>query len=256
MVPSDRAPAARCSGIPGKALAILYLIAATAPLLAAWAAGIEPESYWSELGAGLAMILGAIFFLQFWSSGRFEMLSGRVGLDRTMGFHRIAAVVALLIAIAHPLAPLVPAFIDDPQGAFVLLSQMLVRPRLLSGALSLTGLVVLVGFALLRTRRGVRYEFWRATHGPLAIVVAGLILHHALTNGDYSSAPLPEAAWLLLGSGALLTLFSPMPCAPGACGDRDGSSSWSNQRRTMSGRSSCARRSDAPFGFAPVNFYG
>jgi predicted ferric reductase len=164
--------------------------------------------------------------------------------------------VTLLFAFAHPLAPLVPAFIDDPQGAFVLLSQMLVRPRLLSGALSLTGLVLLVGFALLRTRRGVRYEFWRATHGPLAIVVAGLILHHALTNGDYSSAPLPEAAWLLLSSGELLTLFSPMPCAPGACGDRDGSSSRSNQRRTMSGRSFCARRSDAPFGFAPVNFYG
>jgi predicted ferric reductase len=54
----------------------------------------------------------------------------------------------------------------------------------------------------------VRYEFWRATHGPLAIVVAGLILHHALTNGDYSSMPLPETVWLLLGGGALLTLFS------------------------------------------------
>ncbi|RTL79588.1 MAG: hypothetical protein EKK29_20515 [Hyphomicrobiales bacterium] len=214
MALSDRAAAARRSGIPGKALAILYLIAAAAPLLAAWAAGIEPESHWSELGAGLAMISGAMFFLQFWSSGRFETLSGRVGIDRTMGFHRIAAVVALLIAFAHPLAPLVPAFIDDPQGAFVLLSQMLVRPRLLSGALSLTGLVVLVGFALLRTRRGVRYEFWRATHGPLAVVVAGLILHHALTNGDYSSAPLPEAVWLLLGGGALLTLFSTYAVRP------------------------------------------
>ena len=119
------------------------------------------------------MISGAMFFLQFWSSGRFETLSGRVGIDRTMGFHRIAAVVALLVAIAHPLPPLVPAFIEQPQGALVLLSEMLVRPRLLSGVLSLAGLVVLVGFALLRTRRGVRYEFWRATHGPLAIVVAG-----------------------------------------------------------------------------------
>jgi predicted ferric reductase len=206
MAPSDRA--ARRPGIPGNALAILYLIAATAPLLAAWAAGIEPESRWSELGAGLAMISGAVFFLQFWSSGRFETLSGRVGIDRTMGFHRIAAIAALLLAFAHPLAQLVPAFIDDPHAAFVLLNEMLVRPRLLSGVLSLAGLVVLVGFALLRTRRAVHYEFWRATHGPLAIIVAGLILHHALTNGDYSRAPWPEAAWLLLGGGALLTLFS------------------------------------------------
>jgi predicted ferric reductase len=207
MAPSDHA-AARRSGIPGKALAVLYLIAAAAPLLAAWATGIEPESHWSELGAGLAMISGAMFFLQFWSSGRFETLSGRVGIDRTMGFHRIAAVAALLVAIVHPLLPLVPGFIEQPQGALVLLSEMLVRPRLLSGVLSLAGLVVLVGFALLRTHRGVRYEFWRTTHGPLAIVVAGLILHHALTNGDYSRAALPKAVWLLLGGGALLTLFA------------------------------------------------
>jgi predicted ferric reductase len=153
------------------------------------------------------MISGAMFFLQFWSSGRFETLSGRVGIDRIMGFHRLAAVAALLIAIAHPIAPLVPIFIEEPHGALLLLGDMLARPRSLSGVLSLAGLVVLVGFALLRTRRGMRYEFWRATHGPLAIVVAGLVLHHALTNGDYSRAPLPRAVWMALGGAALLTFF-------------------------------------------------
>jgi hypothetical protein len=45
-----------------KALVIFFLIAGAAPLLAAWASGIEPESHWSELGAGLAMISGAVFF--------------------------------------------------------------------------------------------------------------------------------------------------------------------------------------------------
>lgn len=204
---SDRA-AARPPGMPGIALAILYLLACASPLLAAWATGIEPESRWFELGAGFAMLSGSMFFLQFWSSGRFETLSGRVGVDRTMGFHRIAAVAALALAIAHPLLPLVPGFVEQPKGALVLLGETLVRPRLLSGVLSLAGLVVLVFFALMRTRRGVRYEFWRATHGPLAVVVAGLILHHALTNGDYSREPLPEAVWLLLAGGALLTLFS------------------------------------------------
>jgi predicted ferric reductase len=199
--------AARRPGIPGKAIGILYLVAAAAPLLAAWMTGVEPDSRWAELGAGLAMVSGAVIFLQFWSSGRFETLSGRVGIDRIMGFHRLAAVAALLIAIAHPIAPLVPVFIEEPRGALLLLGEMLVQPRLSSGVAALAGLFVLVGFALLRTRRGVRYEFWRATHGPLAIVVAGLILHHALTNGDYSRAPLPRAVWLALGGGAALALF-------------------------------------------------
>ncbi len=207
MATPDHAAAPR-SGLPGKALAGLYLVAAAAPLLAAWATGLEPEGHWSELGTGLAMIAGAMFFLQFWSSGRFETLSGRVGIDRTMGFHRIAAVAALLAAIAHPLAPLEPILTENPSGFFPLLGDMLVRPRLLSGVMSLAGLVVLVGFALARTRPGIRYEFWRATHGPLAVVVAGLILHHALTSGEYSSAPLPRAVWLLLCAGAVLTLLA------------------------------------------------
>ncbi|MBZ0208305.1 MAG: hypothetical protein K8F92_01445 [Hyphomicrobium sp.] len=33
----------------------------------------------------------ALLYLQFLSSGRFETISGRIGIDRTMGFHRIAA---------------------------------------------------------------------------------------------------------------------------------------------------------------------
>ncbi len=206
MAPFDHVDV-KSAKIPGKMLAFLYLLAVAAPLLATWATGIEPESPWLEIGAGLAMISASMFFLQFWSSGRFEMLSGRVGIDRTMGFHRIAALAALLAAIAHPLAPLVPVFLDDPQRAFTLLSQMLLRPRLLSGTFSLFGLVALVGFALIRTSRGIRYEFWRATHGSLAIVIAGLILHHALTNGAYSVAPLPQAIWLLLGAGALLSVL-------------------------------------------------
>ncbi len=203
-------PANRASrvGAPGKALALAYLVAATAPLLAAATTGIEPESRWSEFGAGLAMVSGAVFFLQFWSSGRFETLSGRIGIDRTMGFHRIAAVAALLFAIAHPIAPLLPMFFDDPRAASALLLDMLTRGRLLSGVLALAGLAFLVAFALLRTRRAIRYEAWRATHGPLALVLAGLILHHALTNGDYSGAPPTRIVWLFFGAGALLTLLS------------------------------------------------
>jgi hypothetical protein len=41
-----------------------------------------------EFGAALGLTAGALLYLQFLSSGRFETLSGRIGIDRMMRFHR------------------------------------------------------------------------------------------------------------------------------------------------------------------------
>jgi hypothetical protein len=51
-----------------------------------------------EFGTALGLTAACLLFLQFLSSGRYESLSGRIGIDRTMGFHRIAAFALLLLA--------------------------------------------------------------------------------------------------------------------------------------------------------------
>ena len=99
-----------------------------------------------------------------------------------MGFHRIAAYVLLLFALLHPLSYSAETFFIDPVAAWDRLTGMLASDRLRTGVLALVGLLIIVGLATIRSR--LRYEYWRASHGLLAITVAGLVLHHALIERD------------------------------------------------------------------------
>jgi predicted ferric reductase len=155
-----------------------------------------------------------LLFLQFLSSGRYETLSGRIGIDRTMGFHRIAAYGLLLFALLHPPAYVAATFLIDPSAAWPRLTGMLSSPRLGSGVAALVGLVLLVGLGVLRERLNVSYETWRASHGIMAGVVAGLTLHHALTSGAYSPERPLRVVWITLATlafGALLTVYLVRP---------------------------------------------
>ena len=174
-------------GIPVPLLLSLFLLAAMIPLgVAAWTTRSSGDVL-TEFGAASAILAATLLYLQFLSSGRFETLSGRIGIDRTMGFHRIAAVAVIIFAVAHPLSYVGGTILDNPTAASARLQAMLTSPRLRSGVIALALLTVLVGFASLRTSRYVRYEFWRTTHGTLAVVAGGLTLHHALGVGTYAA---------------------------------------------------------------------
>lgn len=53
--------------------------------------------------------------VQFVLSGRFEWISDRSGIDRTMRFHQVAAWAILVFILAHPLLYAVPRFTPDPR---------------------------------------------------------------------------------------------------------------------------------------------
>jgi len=193
-------------GLSGQALAGLFIATALLPILAALASRVEAANVWSELGTGLGLTAAALIFLQFLSSGRYESVSGHVGIDRTMGFHRISAYVLLLFAICHPLIYLAPTIYAEPTAAWHRLTGMLASYRLRTGVVALVGLLVLVGFASIRTGSFVKYEYWRASHGLLAIAVAGLTLHHALRAGTYSNEFPLRLVWVLLAAICLVAI--------------------------------------------------
>lgn len=202
----------RPPALPGAAVALLYVLAALSPVLAAAATGIEPVGVSSEFGAALGLTAAALLYLQFLCSGRFETISGRLGIDRTMGFHRIAAYVLLAFAVLHPLLYLTNTLLADPLAAWHRLQGMLGSPRLRTGVIALVGLILIVCLATVRKR--LRYEVWRASHGPLAVVVAGLVLHHAITVGAYSAETVVRIVWLVLAAaaaGAALLVYAVRP---------------------------------------------
>jgi predicted ferric reductase len=183
-------------------------------LAAAHLTGLESTTGLQELGTALGLTAAGLVFLQFLSSGRYEILSGRIGIDRTMGFHRIAAFGLLVFALLHPLAYVVATLLIDPNAAWSRLTGMLGSPRLGTGVAALVGLMLLVGLGVLRERVNVSYETWRASHGVMAGAAAGLTLHHALTSGAYSPERPLRVVWIVLATlafGALLTVYVVRP---------------------------------------------
>lgn len=190
-------------GLGATSLVLLFLFAATVPLaIAAWTQE-SSGNFANEFGAATAILGAALLYLQFLSSGRFEWLSGRIGIDRTMGFHRIAAYALVGFAVTHPLSYVASELLNRPSIAASRLQVMLISPWLRSGVVTLALLVVMVGFASLRTKPFVRYELWRAAHGPLALVCGGLTLHHAMRVGNYSANGELHAIWVIYALSAL-----------------------------------------------------
>jgi predicted ferric reductase len=120
----------------------------------------------------------------------------------------------LLFALLHPLAYVAATGLIDPGAAWSRLTGMLGSPRLGTGVAALVGLMLLVGVGVLRERVNVSYEAWRASHGIMAGIVAGLTLHHALTSGAYSPERPVRVVWIALATlafGALLTVYVARP---------------------------------------------
>lgn len=199
--------------MPAPVLVASFLVAALLPLSVAWVQD-SSEHLPTELGAACAILAATLLFLQFLSSGRFEALSGKIGIDRTMGFHRIAAYALVCFALAHPLSYVALQVVENPRSALGHLSGMLASPRLRTGVVAIVLLLLLVGFATIRTKPYVRYELWRASHGPLAIVIGGLTLHHVLSAGTYSAGGAVRALWMvyaLVAVGASFIVYALRP---------------------------------------------
>jgi predicted ferric reductase len=175
-------------------------------MVAAMTSKMGPGSPLNEFGTAFGLTAAALLFLQFLSSGRYESLSGRVGIDRTMGFHRIAAYVLLGFVLLHPLSYSATSFLSNPRAALNHLTAMLLSDRLRTGVVAMAGLIIMVGLATFRSRPFMRYEYWRASHGLFAIAVTTLALHHLLVVGNYSAEQPLRLLWFLFASVALVAI--------------------------------------------------
>ncbi len=154
------------------------------------------------------MLAYAIILVEFLLSGRFRSISAHIGMDVTMRVHQLFARCALALALLHPFLY---------RGAFnPPLPWDTTRQASLTwdfGALA-TGIaawILLPAFVLMaigRDRVGFKYETWRWMHGIGALLIAGLLLHHALAAGRYSADPVLAGAWGVLFAVAVLSLVN------------------------------------------------
>jgi predicted ferric reductase len=198
--------AARLPRLGGGALALVYLAVALLPLALALGREAAPLDPLERVGTGLGLVALTAMAVQFVTSGRFGPVSGQLGIDKIMAFHKIAAWWVLLAVVLHPIFFVLPTWLDDPDLGRRRLVAYLVLPHYRSGVVALAALALLVTSSALRERLPLRYEVWRASHVVLGLVAAGAGLHHALTTGRFSALGLTQAWWWGVAGALVLVM--------------------------------------------------
>ena len=185
---------------------MLYLLCALVPLGLALGQSVAPAAGWEHAAAALGLVALAGMAVQFVTSGRFEAASGQLGIDKIMGFHKIAAWWLLLGVLAHPLLYVLPTWLADPALARIRLEFYLTDPAYRSGVVALGALLVLVLTSALRERLPFPYEVWRGAHVVLALVAVIGGLHHAIAVGRFSAEGMVAGFWWALGAGVVAVM--------------------------------------------------
>ena len=162
----------------------------------------EPRGFWVEFGVGLGFVGLSMMGLQFLLTGRFRGLAEGFGLDNMLQFHRQSGLVATALVLAHPIV----LFIADPDYLSFLDPGVYPARAAVLGSVILA-LVVLIGSTLWRESFGIPYEWWRAGHGLLALLIVMLGLGHVLLVGHYVDPWWKKAIWFGVTTGAMAMLI-------------------------------------------------
>jgi predicted ferric reductase len=188
-------------------LIAVYLAVTLTPLVLSALQGRAMRPFWDEISSGLAMTAFAIVLVEFVLSGRFKVISARIGMDVSMRIHQLLARTALVFVLAHPFLYQTP-FLTFPLPWDVSrqLTLGLHIGSLASGLIAWIALPALVLVSIFRDQLPYRYETWRLMHGAGAVLIAVTGMHHTLNAGRYSSDPVLAGFWILLLTLALGSL--------------------------------------------------
>ena len=197
----------KIAGLHPLLLLLLYLIIALLPLLLAYLQGLPPRPFADELSSALAMVGFAMLLLEFVLSGRFKIVSGRIGMDLTMRFHQLIARSLAVFILVHPFLYTLPMNAPMPWDPTRQLSLDLSGAPLFSGLLAWLLLPVLILWAIFYREFPYRYEIWRISHGFGAAAIALLGIQHATGVGRYSGHEWMTLFWACMVALALLTML-------------------------------------------------
>ena len=198
-------------GLPAPLVALLYLAFLAFPLVLALL-DEEKSAFWREIASAAGALGFTIILSEFVLSGRFTLVSGRIGLDAIMRLHQLTARVAFVLIVLHPLLYVWPRMASDPLGAASILGAMFTSVSLRTGVIAWALTMILVAMAIWRDQLPIKYETltyetWRLSHGLGAALIAALSLHHALTIGSHSAMPALALYWQAGFGVSLLTLL-------------------------------------------------
>lgn len=178
---------------------ILFSVLVVAPLVLAVIGHQEQNrGFWIEFGVGLGFVGLAMMGLQFVLTARYSKIGAPFGLDELLQFHGQAGYFAWAFIMAH----FIVLFLADSQF-WEFLDPRVNLPR----ALALSGVIVaataLIATTHWREKFGIIYEWWRASHGVLALFVVFVGTVHIMQVSHYVSEPWQKVVWVTLSVAAI-----------------------------------------------------
>jgi len=157
-----------------------------------------------EFGVSLGFIAFALLGLQFVLTARFPKLAAPFGLDALLHFHRVVGLLAFAAVLAHVVLLILARrdFLQflNPFDGF----SNFIRAAALWTALS--ALTLLVVLTLRRRQLRVPYQWWRISHGLLALIVLAIAVIHIARVQHYSAELWKLALWAGLAALAAALL--------------------------------------------------
>ena len=159
MAPERRGakPRAGMQGLPAPLLVLLYLAFLAFPLVLALL-DEEKSAFWREIASAAGALGFTIILSEFVLSGRFTLVSGRIGLDAIMRLHQLTARVAFVLIVLHPLLYVWPRMASDPLGAASILGAMFTSVSLRTGVIAWALTMILVAMAIWRDQLPIKCE--------------------------------------------------------------------------------------------------
>ncbi len=180
----------------------LYLTLTLVPLFVILAgSGVQGRGFWVEFGVAIGFVGLAMLCLQSVLTARYPRLSGAIGQDTMLQFHRQAGIVAFGFVLAHPVI-LIAA--DSSFWEFLDPRVNFLRALFLVGVLFALPLLILT--SLWRETFRLPYQWWRLGHGILAALILVIGLFHIMRVQTYLSDPWKQALWLAMGTASIASI--------------------------------------------------
>lgn len=181
----------------------IYLVITLLPLLILlFYSPPEGRGFWVEFSVALGFIGLAMMALQFALTARINRIEASYGVDIILQFHRYISLVAFCLILIHPLI----LFVTEPETLQLLnFPQAPWRARF--AVIATLALIILVVTSIWRKRLNIPYEFWRTSHGILAVTTVALGLAHALGVSYYLSLFWKTILWSAIALVALWLLI-------------------------------------------------
>jgi predicted ferric reductase len=183
--------------------AAVYTVAVLVPLFVIL---LGPQSaergFWIEFGVALGFIGLAMLCLQSILTARYPRLSGVIGQDTMLQFHRQAGIVAFAFVLAHPVVLLLAH-----SGYWEFLDPRVNFLRAVFLIIALFALPALIVTSLWRETLRLPYQWWRLGHGVLALLILVIGLVHITRVHYYLADPWKQALWVAMGTASVASIL-------------------------------------------------